>query len=118
MEQTKTDKSMKRRVIVWTITSLAVLVTLLVEVTLTPLAQRGNGTSFFKYRNVVQFDMGGQYVCNSRKFIYFRDKIYAVCAGRSSRVLDNSCSCDGIIGAGAWYWYLVREEIFMRVCSL
>lgn len=38
--------------------------------------------------------MGGQYVCNSRKFIYFRDKIYAVCAGRSSRVLDNSCSCD------------------------
>lgn len=42
----KTDKSMKRRVIVWTITSLAVLVTLLVEVTLTPLAQRGNGTRF------------------------------------------------------------------------
>ena len=112
MEQTKTDKSMKRRVIVWTITSLAVLVTLLVEVTLTPLAQRGNGTRFLStgmWYNLIW--VGSMYVIPVSLYILGIKSMRYVLAGVVGFWII-PVPVIGIIGVGAWYWYLVREEIF------
>ncbi|MBC5689718.1 DUF5391 family protein [Mediterraneibacter sp. NSJ-55] len=112
MEQTKTDKSMKRRVIAWTIASLAVLTVLLVEVTLTPLARRGNGTRFLStgmWYNLAW--VGSMYVIPVSLYILGIKSMRYVLAGVVGFwMIPVPVIC--IIGAGAWYWYLVREEVF------